>query len=141
MKLDIHDANLQIVFDCLNSGYSEVWLHGDGNVFPVYVYNPLEPTIQDVSKIHAENFNKGQENHSYRVKISKSNMPKSVTEANQMLQNNFMAESAKKDQVVFEEGNPRLPNVRVSETSFRDDVKEPQGDIDYSKFNKAGAKE
>ena len=138
MKLNIHDDNLQLVWSCLENGYPEVWLHGSGDVFPVYAYNPLEPNKQDDSKNHAENFNRGFEQNSYRVKISKANMPKSVAEAIQMLER-----SKRQDDVKQEEKNSatnsRVTNLRVSDTDFRNDVKEPAGEIDYSKFNKSNA--
>lgn len=140
-KFRIHDSNLQLVADCLKSGFPEVWLHGDGNVFPVYVYNPLESDKQDDSKNHAENVNRGPHGHEereYRVKISRANMPKSVAEAIALLQNSKMQQDNEKDRVV-QNSNGRVTNIRSSETDFRQDVHEPAGDIDYSKFNKSNA--
>lgn len=139
MKLNIHDSNLQLVWDCLTGGgYDEVWLHGSGDVFPVYAYNPLEPEKQDHSKNHAENFNRGHEENSYRVKINKLNMPKTVAEAIAMLQREKLKDEAVKDQAIHQTTG-RVTNVRQSETDFRADVKEPAGEIDYSKFNKSNA--
>lgn len=138
MKLKIHDSNLQTIWDCLQNGYPEVWLHGSGDIFPVYVYDPLKPGDQDNSKNHAEQFNRGHEENSYRVKISKANMPRTVEQAKQMLMKSKMNEEAEKENTTFQT-NGRVTNIRQSETDFRADVHEPAGDIDYSKFNKANA--
>jgi hypothetical protein len=138
MKLKIHDCNLQTIWDCLNSGYPEVWLHGSGDIFPVYTFNPLEPEKQDHSKNHAEQFNRGHEENSYRVKISKANMPKTVEQAKTMLMQSKMQEEAAKESSVHQTSG-RVTNIRQSETDFRADVHEPAGEIDYSKFNKANA--
>lgn len=138
MKFDIHDDNLQLVWDCLNNGYPEVWLHGSGDVFPVYVFNPLEPGKQDDSKNHAEYFNRGFEQCSYRVKINKANMPKSVKEAVEMLQRAKLGQEAEKENAVLNQTG-KITNIRRSDTDFRNDVKEPVGEIDYSRFNKSNA--
>lgn len=139
MKLNIHDDNLQLVWSCLTTGgYDEVWLHGSGDIFPVYVYNPLEADKQDHSKNHAENFNRGHEENSYRVKINKANMPKTVEQAKQMLQKAKMQDEAVKDQVLHQTTG-RVTNVRQSDTDFRNDTIQPSGDIDYSQFNKKDA--
>lgn len=138
MKFKIHDSNLQTIWDCLNAGYPEVWIHGSGDVFPVYVYDPLKPGEQDHSKNHAEQFNRGHEENSYRVKISKANMPKSIKELEQMLVKSKMNEEAEKENVTFQT-NGRVTNIRQSDTDFRADTYQPAGEIDYSKFNKANA--
>ncbi len=138
MKLKIHDYNLQQVWALLESGEPSVWLHGSGDIFRVYVHNPLIPDEQDHSKNHAENFNTGHEENGYRVKISKANMPKSVKEAEDLLMRAKAMEENEKDQKI-KNPNSRVNAIRVPETDFRADVKEPAGDIDYSKFNKAGA--
>lgn len=139
MKLKIHDQNLQLIWDCLNNGgTSEVWLHGDGNVFPVYTFNPQNPQDQDHSQNHAKNYNSGHEENGYRVKISKANMPKTVKDAEMMLMRAKQAEEHAKD-TQNQNINQRVNNMRVSDTSFRDDIREPAGEIDYSKFNKSGA--
>lgn len=136
MKINIHDANLQLVWSCLESGYPEVWLHGSGDVFPVYTYNPLEPEKQDHSKNHSEQFNRGHEENSYRVKISKANMPKTVAQAVKMLQDEKMRDENQKNLIVQNNGSSRITNVRVADTDFRGDSYEPAGEIDYSKFTK-----
>lgn len=137
MKLNIHDDNLQLVWDCLTvGGHNEVWLHGSGDVFPVFTYNPLESGKQDNSKNHAENFNRGFEQCSYRVKISKSNMPKTVAEAINMLQRAKLGDEADKENAVMNTTS-KVTNIRRSDTDFRNDIKEPAGDIDYTRFNKA----
>ena len=141
-KFKVHDSNLQCVWDCLTVGkMSEVWLHGDGMVFPVFVYDPLKGDKQDDSKNHAEAINRGPHGHEereYRVKITKATMPKTVAEAITMLQNSKMREDASKDAVV-NSANGRVTNIRQSESDFRQDIHEPAGEIDYSKFNKANA--
>lgn len=138
MKFKIHDSNLQTIWDCLNSSYPEVWIHGSGDVFPVYVYDPLKPYEQDHSKNHAEQFNRGQEQNSYRVKIGKYNMPKSVKELEAMLLQSKLREEAEKENTTFQT-NGRVTNIKQSETDFRADKHEPAGEIDYSKFNKQNA--
>lgn len=135
MKLIIHQQNLELVRDCLNSGYPEVWLHGSGDVFPVYVHNPLEPDKQDHSKNHAENFNRGFEQNGYRVKINKSNLPKTVKEAEMMLMQAKNLEDSQKEQAKSNP-NARVTNIRVSDTSLGADSYEPAGEIDYTKFTK-----
>lgn len=135
MKLNIHQQNLELVRDCLNSGYPEVWLHGSGDIFPVYVHNPLEPDKQDHSKNHAENFNRGFEQNGYRVKINKSNLPKNVKEAEMMLMQAKNMEDAQKEQTK-QNPNARVTNIRVTDTSLAGDIHEPAGEIDYSKFTK-----
>lgn len=138
MKLKVHDYNLQQVAACLDNGYNEIWLHGSGDIFPVYVHNPLDNTQQDNSKNHAENFNTGHEENGYRVKITKSNMPKSVKEAEMMLMRAKANEDAEKER---KEQNPnsRVNAIRVPDTDFRGDVHEPAGEIDYTKFSKTNA--
>lgn len=133
MKFSIHDDNLQLVWDCLNNGYNEVWLHGSGDVFPLF-----NPAIhkQDESKIQSEYFNRGFEQCSYRVLINKANMPKTVKEAITMLQNAKLGNEAEKEKEIGNTPN-RVTNVRRSDTDFRNDIKEPAGEIDYSKFNKS----
>lgn len=138
MKLKIHDQNLQLVWDALNSGHTEVWLHGDGNVFPVYTFNPQNPQDQDHSANHAKNYNNGHEQNGYRVKMTKANMPKTVAEAEMMLMRAKQAADIEKEGA-NKNINQRVNSIRVSETDFRNDVHEPAGDIDYSKFNKANA--
>lgn len=136
MKLKVHNDNLQLVWDCLNNaGYPEVWLHGSGDVFPVYVYNPLETDKQDHSKNHAENFNRGFEQNGYRVKINKANMPKTVAQAEMMLMQAKNQEDTAKEQKV-QNVNARVTNVRTSESHFSGDMSEPAGEIDYSKYVK-----
>lgn len=141
-KFKVHDSNLQCVWDCLTSGkIPEVWLHGDGMVFSVYSFNPLEGGQQDDSKNHMESTNRGPHGHEereYRVKITKANMPKSVDEAIRMLQTAKMKEDSTKESIVHN-ANGRVTNIRQSETDFRADINQPAGEIDYSKFNKSNA--
>lgn len=137
MKLKVHDQNLQLVWDCLNQGgHSEVWLHGDGNVFPVFTYDPQNASNQDHSENHSKNYNNGHDENGYRVKISKSNMPKSVAEAEMLLLKAKQVEEREKD-AANKNINQRVNNMRVSETDFRTDISQPAGDIDYSQFNKS----
>lgn len=138
MKLNIHQQNLELVRDCLNGGYPEVWLHGSGDVFPVYVYNPLTPEVQDHSKNHAENFNRGYEQNGYRVKINKSNLPKNVKDAEMMLMQAKNMEESLKEQTKTNP-NARVTNIRVSDAALNGDSHEPAGEIDYSKFNRQSA--
>jgi hypothetical protein len=137
-KFRVHDSNLQCVWDCLTAGkLPEVWLHGDGMVFPVFVYNPLEGDKQDDSKNHAESTNRGPNGHEereYRVKITKATMPKSVDEAIRMLQTAKMREDTSKDAIV-NNVNSRVTNIRQSETDFRQDIHEPAGEIDYTNIS------
>lgn len=138
MKLKIHDYNLQQVWACLNGGHSEVWLHGSGDVFPVYVHDPLKTDVQDHSKNHAENYNTGHEENGYRVKINKGNMPKSVSEAEAMIMRAKTVEDRDKE-LKAQNPNSRVNAMRVPDVDYREDRKEPAGDIDYSQFNKANA--
>jgi|GEM_PF-3937242 hypothetical protein len=134
MKLKIHDQNLQLVWDCLSTGgHSEVWLHGDGNVFPVYKFDPQNVQDQDHSQNHSKNYNNGHEQNGYRVKISKANMPKTVKDAEMMLMRAKQAEEHAKDSE-NKNINQRVNSIRVSDTDFRDDIYEPAGEIDYSAF-------
>lgn len=136
MKINIHQANLDLVWACLQSGYPEVWLHGSGDVFPVYAYNPLEQEKQDHSKNHAEQFNRGHEENSYRVKFNLGNFNRNigVKDVEKMLLNEKLKEENQKNQVIQQNGNTRITNVRVDD--FAEDIHEPAGEIDYSKFTK-----
>ncbi len=133
MELRTHEKNIPVIRACV-AAYGEVWVHGDGNVFPVYVHNPLEPTIQDESKNHAENFNRGYEEASYRVKISNKNMPKSKAELDRLLMNGKMQEEMLKKQAL--NTTSKVTNIQVDDSHFGGDVAEPAGEIDYSKYKR-----
>lgn len=142
MKFNIQEKNLEIVNTCLNGAYNEVWLHGDGMVFSSYVFDPQNPHVQDQSKIHAENYNKGREAASYRVKLNKQNFHSKITlsDIELLLMRSKQIEERQKEQTQNQNPNMHINSVRTSDTSFRDDVHEPAGDIDYSQFNKSAQK-
>ncbi len=80
MKLKIHDQNLQLVWDCLSTGgHSEVWLHGDGNVFPVYTFDPQNAQNQDHSQNHSKNYNSGHEEYAKDGKRRRNDVNESKT--------------------------------------------------------------
>lgn len=133
MELRTHEKNIPVIVACVEA-YNEVWVHGDGNIFPVYVHNPLDTTLQDESKIHSENYNRGYEEASYRVKINKTNMPKSKAELDRLLVNGKMQEEMLKKQALNTPS--KILNIQVNDSHFGGDVSEPAGDIDYSKYKR-----
>ena len=60
MPLRTHENNIPQIRAAVGA-YGRVWVHGSGDIFPVYQYNPNEPEVQDNSKNHMENFNRGFE--------------------------------------------------------------------------------
>jgi len=133
MEFRTHEKNIQVIRACVEA-YNEVWVHGDGNVFPVYVYNPLESTQQDESKNHAENYNRGSEEASYRVKINRTNMPKSKAELDRLLMNSKMQDEMLKKQAA--NSPSKVMSIQVNDSHFGGDVVEPSGEIDYSKYKR-----
>jgi hypothetical protein len=135
MQFRLHEKNIPQIRACVNA-YGEVWVHGDGNVFPIYQFNPATPHEQDHSQIHHDSFNKGQEEAGYRVKINKLNMPKSVMELQRLLEAAKTQEHLAKRQASMQNGNVR--NVPVTDADFGPDFHEPEGEIDYQAlYNKA----
>lgn len=129
MLFTTHENNIPHIRACVNA-YTEVWVHGNGDVFPVFTYDPAKPTEQDGSKIAAENFNKGFEHIGYRVKINKNNMPKNKAQLDAMLlQAQAMEESIRRRQPM---GDGKVKNVIITDA----DVYEPAGDIDYSQYTR-----
>lgn len=140
MKFNIHEQNLELVWTCLNGGQREVWLHGDGMVFSVYEFDSKNPYVQDQSEIHSKNYNKGKESASYRIKLSKKdfNPSPSLGDIEMLLLRAKQIEERQKEQS-NQNPNMHINSVRTGDTSFRNDVHEPAGNIDYSQFNKANA--
>lgn len=127
MTLRTHEKNIGQIKACLNAGYSEVWVHGSGDIFPVFQYNPNEPDGQDHSKNHAENFNRGFEENAYRVKINATNLPKNKADLDRLLMNAFAQQDAlKAEQSV---NKSKVTNVRVI-----DEINEPEGIINYERY-------
>lgn len=133
MEFRTHEKNIQQIRATVEA-YGEIWVHGDGNLFPVYVYNPLEPNNQDESKTHSENFNRGYEEASYRVKINKTNMPKNKAELDRLLVNSKMQDEMLKRQAL--NSPSKVMSVQVNDSHFGNDVAEPAGEIDYSKYKR-----
>jgi len=134
MELRTHELNIPMIKAAL-SVYAEVWVHGDGNMYPIFQADPEKPNILDESKNHSECFNKGHEDMSYRVKISRLNIPKNKAELDQMLVTSKLREDAAKKGRT--DNRERVTSLRVDDTHYRgNDVVEPAGDIDYTKYVK-----
>jgi hypothetical protein len=130
MPLRTHENNIPQIRAAVGH-FGEVWVHGSGDI---YQYNPNEPDVQDNSKNHMENFNRGFEENSFRVRINASNMPKSKAELDRLLM-----QAKNQDEILKSQSSvskSRVTNIPVNDSHFSADYVEPAGDIDYSKYTK-----
>lgn len=129
MLFTTHENNIPHIRACVNA-YTEVWVHGNGDVFPIFTYDPAKPFEQDHSMNATETFNKGFEHVGYRVKINKNNMPKNKAQLDTMLlQAQAMEEAIRRRQNI---GDGKVKNVVITDA----DVYEDAGTIDYSQYNR-----
>lgn len=126
MIFKTHEMNIPQIKAAVKA-FGEVWVHGTGDIFPVFKFDPDRPGEQDHSKNMAEHYNKNtQDANGYRVLINQNNIPMNKEHLDNMLRR-------AKDQETIMKQAPNTQNGAVRNVIVQDeDVYEPVADVDYS---------